>query len=194
MPRVDAHSFYADCLEQYGETAEGLHFQSVQTQQARFRVLRRCLPQELSALTIADVGCGFGDFHLYLDQYASRPARYIGIDIHERMVETARRRTGEEILLRDALHDALPHADYYVCSGAMNTLTREETRLFIERCFAASRVGFIFNLLHGHDWSTTFNYRKPQEIADWAEDMGAAIEITDGYLHEDFTVSMTRRG
>jgi SAM-dependent methyltransferase len=192
MPRVDAHSFYADCLAQYGETPEGLHFQSVQTQLARFQVLRRLLPETLSPLTIADVGCGFGDLYVFFDNCGELPGRYIGLDIHERMVDTARRRTGAEILLCDALQEALPQADYYVCSGAMNTLTLDETRLFIERCYQASRLGFLFNLLHGHDWSMTYNYRKPREIREWAAELGADIEIVDGYLFEDFTVKLTR--
>ena len=190
MPRIDAHSFYADCLAQYGETPEGLHFHSVQTQLARFQVLRRLLPETLAPLTIADVGCGFGDLHVFLEQSGELPARYIGLDIHERMVETARRRTGAEILHCDALEGDLPAADYYVCSGAMNTLTLEETRRFIERCYGASRIGFLFNLLHGHDWSMTYNYRKPEEIRAWAAELGACVEIVDGYLYEDFTVAL----
>ena len=193
MPRVDAHTFYAQCLEQYGTTAEGLHFHSAHTQVERFRVLRALLPESLESVTLVDVGCGFGDLHRFLDQTGDRPERYIGVDIHERMVETARERTGAEILLLDALFDPLPQADYTVCSGAMNTLTRDETRLFIERCFAASRKGFVFNLLHGHDRSLTYNYREPAEIEEWAAALGAACSIVDGYLHEDFTAALTRR-
>jgi len=192
MPRVDAHSFYAETLQRYGETAEGLHFQSAVTQQTRFRVLRECLPRSLSDLTLVDVGCGFGDFLFYLQQGCDTPGRYIGIDIHERMVETARQRTGAEILLSDVLLDPLPAADYYVCSGAMNTLTVEETQAFMARCYAASRNGYVFNILHGSDHSDTFNYRQPNEIEAWARELGAHCRIVDGYMHGDFTVALTR--
>jgi len=192
MPRVDAHSFYAECLEKYGETAEGLHFHSADYQQTRFRVLREFLPEPLSSLTLVDVGCGFGDLYRYLQTAGDPPGRYIGIDIHERMVEVARRRTGSEILLRDALHDPLPEADWYVCSGALNTLTRDETRHIIERCYQVSRCGFVFNVLRGHDWSHTFNYRKPEEVEEWAAALGADCKIADGYLYEDFTAALTR--
>jgi ubiquinone/menaquinone biosynthesis C-methylase UbiE len=103
MPRIDVHSFYADSLQRYGDTAEGLHFQSAKTQLDRFRVLRECLPEQLSDLSLVDVGCGFGDFLRYLQGQDAAPGRYIGIDIHERMVEIARERTGAEILRADAL-------------------------------------------------------------------------------------------
>jgi SAM-dependent methyltransferase len=193
MPRIDVHSFYRDCLEKHGETAEGLHFQCADTQIARFRVLREYLPEDLSGLSLVDVGCGFGDLYHYLQQQGGTPERYIGLDLHEHMVEVARRRTGCEIFQGDALQDPLPPADWYASSGALNTLTKEETRLFIERCWAAARQGFVFNLLRGLDWSETFNYRQPHEVEAWAAELGAEIAIADGYLHEDFTVALTRR-
>ena len=96
MPRIDVHSFYADSLRRHGDTAEGLHFQSVKTQLDRFRVLRECLPEQLSELTLVDVGCGFGDLLRYLEEHGEAPGRYICIDMHERMVATARGRTGAE--------------------------------------------------------------------------------------------------
>jgi SAM-dependent methyltransferase len=193
MPRIDVHSFYRDCLEKHGETAEGLHFQCADTQIARFRVLREYLPEDLTRLSLVDVGCGFGDLYHYLEQQGGAPGRYIGLDLHEHMVEVARRRTGCDILQGDVLHDPLPTADWYVSSGALNTLTKDETRLFIERCWAAASRGFVFNLLRGQDWSEIFNYRQPHEVESWAADLGAEIAIADGYLHEDFTVALTRR-
>ncbi|MGB5834717.1 MAG: class I SAM-dependent methyltransferase [Thiohalocapsa sp.] len=192
MPRIDVHSFYAESLQQHGDTAEGLHFQSETTQLARFRVLCDCFPETLSGLTLVDVGCGFGDFLFYLQERGGAPSRYIGIDIHERMVETARERTGAEILHRDVLKDPLPDADYYVCSGGMNTLTRAETREFMARCFDASTRGYLFNILRGSDYSEVFNYRQPDEIEAWASELGADCRIIDGYLHQDFTVALTR--
>jgi SAM-dependent methyltransferase len=192
MPRIDVHSFYADSLRRYGDTAEGLHFQSVKTQLDRFRVLRECLPEQLSDLSLVDVGCGFGDFLRYLQGQDAAPGRYIGIDIHERMVEIARERTGAEILRADALCDPLPEADYYLCSGGMNTLTLQETRRFIERCYGAARRGYVFNILRGADASEVFNYRQPEEITAWAEELGADCRIVDGYMYQDFTVALTR--
>ncbi|MBK1647978.1 class I SAM-dependent methyltransferase [Rhabdochromatium marinum] len=190
MPRVDTHEFYQAAIDQHGATAEGVHWNSRYTQERRFDVLRALLPTDLSALTLVDAGCGFGDLYGYLAKDGARPGRYIGLDALENMVRVARERTGAEIHQLDALTDPLPSADYYLCSGAMNTLTKYETYCFIERCFAASRCGFIFNLLRGVDDSAVFNCRHPDEIREWAEQLGAAVSFREGYLHGDFSVAM----
>jgi SAM-dependent methyltransferase len=192
MPRISVHDFYDYVLNCYGETAEGLHYNSAGSQQTRFRVLREMLPENLHGLSMVDLGCGFGDFLLYLREHGDEIGRYVGIDLHERMVEVARARTGAEILHGDVLADPLPEADWYVCSGALNNLTQDETRTAIERCFGAARRGFVFNVLHGDDRSGTFNYRKPEEVEAWAADLGAEVKIVDDYMYRDFTAALTR--
>lgn len=191
MPRVDTDTFYRNALERYGHTPQGAHWESARSQRVRFDVLRRLLPADLSAVSLVDMGCGLGDLFRYLEVRRDLPGTYIGIDVVEPMVEIARQRTGEEVLLLDALCDPLPRADYYLCSGAMNTLTREETRLFIERCLAVSRVGFVFNLLRGEDDCETFSYWQPAEIESLAQGLGADCVIETGYLYQDFSAALS---
>jgi SAM-dependent methyltransferase len=193
MPRVDTDTFYRNALARYGHNAQGAHWESTRSQQVRFGELRRLLPADLSAVTLVDIGCGLGDLFDYLKGLGACPSEYIGIDVVEPMVEIARRQTGQEILLLDALCDPLPEADYYVCSGAMNTLTREETGCFIERCLAASRVGFVFNLLRGADDCHTFSYWEPEEIEALARVLEADCRIETGYLYQDFSVALHHR-
>lgn len=193
MPRVDTDRFYRYSLHHYGHTAQGVQWNSADSQLARFEALRRFLPDDLSRITLADAGCGLGDFHRFLDARGERPEHYIGIDVVEPMVEAARLRTDGEILLLDILHEALPAADYYVCSGAMNTLTREETRAFIERCFMASRQGFVFNLLLGRDTAPSYNLCMPEEVCTWTQHLDAEMAMADDYLPDDFTVALRRR-
>lgn len=190
MPRVDTDRFYRYSLEHYGHTAKGVQWTSADSQFARFETLRRFLPVDLSALTLVDAGCGLGDFYRFLDTRGERLGHYLGLDVVEPMVKAARVRTGCEILLLDILQDPLPPADYYVCSGAMNTLTREETRAFIERCFMASTEGFVFNLLLGRDASHSYNLCMPEEVRDWTAHLDAEVVIADDYLPDDFTVAL----
>lgn len=192
MPRVDHDRFYRSSLETYGHTAEGVQWHSEHSQRTRFKALRQLLPPDLSALVVADAGCGLGDLYRFLAEHCDKPARYIGIDAVEPMVEAARARIGCQILLLDILKDPLPEADYYVCSGAMNTLTREETKSFIERCFAASRRGFVFNLLYGRDTSYSYNLCQPDDVREWTRHLDADLAIHEGYLHGDFTAALTR--
>jgi SAM-dependent methyltransferase len=194
MPRISVYDFYDPELARCGDTAQGLHFHSENSQRTRFRILREMLPEDLSGLTLVDVGCGFGDLLLYLREHDDAPATYIGMDLHERMVSVARERTGAEIIQGDVLSAELPAADWYVCSGSLNNLTREETRLAVERCYAAARQGMAFNLLSGEDRCQTFNYRKPEEVEAWAKELGAAFSTVDGYVYRDFSVSLVRPG
>jgi SAM-dependent methyltransferase len=191
MPRVDTEIFYRSAFETYGETAEGVQWNSTENQEVRFRVLRSFLPADLSRLTLADAGCGFGDLYAYLERTGDRPKRYIGLDVMEPMVETARRRTGCEIHVLDILNEysVLPEADVYLCSGAMNTFTREETRFFIERCLEASRHGFVFNLLKGWDTSPIYNLYLPREIKHLAQALEVDYQFQEGYLSGDFSAA-----
>jgi len=192
MPRVDNDAFYRSALIAHGETAEGVHWNSTESQEIRFRVLRSLLPDDLSGLTLADAGCGFGDLYCYLDRHGERPERYIGLDVMEPMVEAARKRTGCEIRVCDIIGDRLPSADYYLCSGAMNTLTREETEAFIRKCYEASTRGFLFNLLKGWNTSPIYNLYLPREIKRLGLDMEAEVEIREGYLSGDFSVAFIK--
>ncbi len=188
MPRVDNEAFYRGALAAHGETAEGVHWNSTETQEIRFRVLREFLPDDLSDLTLVDAGCGFGDFYCYLTREGEQPHQYIGLDVMQPMVETARERTGCEIWILDVLKDPLPEADYYLCSGAMNTLTREESAQFIRNCYEASTKGFAFNLLKGWNTSPIFNYYQPREIRRLAQELDVDdYRIVEGYLAGDFS-------
>jgi SAM-dependent methyltransferase len=192
MPRIDTDSFYRGALARHGNNAEGVHWASTRTQQVRFAALRRFLPRDLSAVTLVDVGCGLGDLFVFLREQDEAPFSYLGIDVVAPMVEAAAARTGRRILHRDVLQDELPGADYYVCSGAMNTLTRDETELFIRRCFAAAERGFVFNLLKGRQREGTFNHFMPDDLLPIATELGVEPDFADDYLPDDFTVSFAR--
>ncbi len=87
------------------------------------------------------MGCGLGDLLRYLKVEGAPSGEYIGIDVVEPMAEIARRRTGRQILLLDALCDPLFGADYYLCSGAMNTLTRDRDPAFLRTLFRRFPTG-----------------------------------------------------
>lgn len=187
MPRIDIDAFYRHALDTHGATAEGVQWRSERTQRLRFDILRRLLPGDLSPLVVADAGCGLADFHAYLAEQGDLPAQYIGLEMVEPLMRQAR--PGAHVEHCNVLTDPLPSADYYVCSGAMNNLTREETDRFIHRCLQAASRGFVFNLLKGRPRHSMFNYFLPQEIRALGEGIGARVEIVEGYLENDFTAA-----
>ncbi|ESQ08975.1 MAG TPA: class I SAM-dependent methyltransferase [Chromatiaceae bacterium] len=193
MPRVDTDSFYRDSLARHGHSAEGVQWNSARSQHIRFLALREFLPDDLSTLSLVDAGCGLGDLFVFLSDRGEKPRSYIGIDVVAPMVEAAAGRTGREILQRDVLLDDLPGADYYLCSGAMNTLTHEETLLFIRRCYAASRQGFVFNLLEGRQRGGAYNHFQYDDLRPLAEELSAELNFANNYLAGDFTASFIHR-
>jgi len=188
MPRVNNHSFYKKSIRKYGATAEGVHWNSEFSQKKRFEIISSLL-DDVSNLVIADAGCGFGHFYDYLEDNEKIPARYIGLELHEKMVSHSQKR-GLEVYKCDVLRDGLPEADYYVASGSMNLLHPFETLLFIRRMRQHARVGVIFNMLKGDSSrKSTYNKYEPDELL---EHLGIKTEdatIIENYLEDnDFTV------
>ena len=189
MPRIDQRKFYDATLKKHGESAAGVAWSDEYRQRRRFGALLAQVP-DLAASTVVDAGCGLGDLWLYMRSKNLTPRRYIGLDMHEAMVEKARERTGRAVLRRDLLKGPLPEADWYLASGTFNLLTRFETILAVKRCLDASSRGIVFNLLKGRDRSDTYNYWLPQEIKKACRNFGK-VTICEGYLEGDFTVRVT---
>ncbi|HEX5710445.1 MAG TPA: class I SAM-dependent methyltransferase [Sulfuricurvum sp.] len=187
MNRVDNQHFYNSGISKYGYTPQGLHWHSRKSQEVRFYQLVSLLP--LDTVSVVDAGCGFGDLYDYIRSYGKHSTRYIGLDALDVMVEEAARRTGEMIYQCDILHGSLPNAEFYLCSGALNILTREAAYQFITRCFNASSRGMIFNFLEGKKESKTFNYLQLSHIKHLGEKLGARVIFRQNYYDSDCTAA-----
>ena len=192
MSRIDNEKYYNEVVARHGVSAQGVHWNSQMTQYKRFEVLLSMLDMS-DERSVVDVGCGFADLYVYMQKKKIAFGSYMGLEMMESMVIEARKRVDCEIRISDVLSDELPKADYYICSGAMNILTRDETYLFIRRCLAASRKAFVFNMLEGEDESMVYNYFKPKEIEALAEALGVGYTMKKGYLPRDFTVCLTSK-
>lgn len=147
------------------------------------------LPDDLSTCSIVDAGCGFGDFYNYLVKKQNLPQKYIGLDYLDEMCSIAEEKTAQEILHVDACKDTIPKADYFICSGALNTLSMFDTYLFIQNCYSTCSYGFIFNILYGDKKSDTYNYMNLKQIQKIAQDLGVKeVILKENYLENDITI------
>lgn len=193
MPRIDNKKFYSSAIKKFGETAQGVHWISEENQSLRFDEISKFLPADMSPYSLADAGCGFGDFYLYLRLHQRIPKVYIGLDIHSQMCSIARKRTAQQILQADICKDILPIQDYYVCSGALNILTEFETHLFILNCYNSSKKAFIFNLLCANKKSETYNYLSKKQIEAIAQKLQVKkLVYSQSYIENDITVMFCR--
>lgn len=187
MPRIDSEKFYTSAIDKYGVSPQGLNWSSKEAQELRFEVISKLLPKEI--ISIVDAGCGFGDFYHFMKKNHRLPEKYIGIDILPRISFIAKQNTNQEIISANILQDTLPYADYYVCSGTMNILNTFETHLFIRKCYEASKIGFIFNILYGEKESDTYNYVSKPMIQEIATNLGVTrIQRIDDYIKNDITI------
>jgi len=189
MPRIDNEKFYNSALDKHGITPKGLNWNSQKNQLLRFDAILKLLPKDLSSFKIADAGCGFGDFYFHLRSANRIPQEYIGIDSLQKMYNIASMKTKQKIIIADITKEEIPKADYYVCSGALNILTRFETHLFIQNCYKASKHGFIFNILYGDKESDTFNYFNTNSIKKLANDLEVnQWRQVKNYMKNDITI------
>lgn len=181
--------FYRDAFIKYGVSPKGVHWNSKHTQEIRFKILLEFIQNDIENSKIVDAGCGFGDLINYFASKFIFPKKYIGIDREDFFIEVAStiypNATFKQI---DILKDPLPKSDYYLCSGAMNTLELNEVQTFIEKCFESSTKGFVFNFLK----EDTFNGITKDDILNLCKTISNNIETKEGYLNNDFTIFMVK--
>lgn len=189
MAQKDNHKFYKYAIKKYGISAKGVHWNSEYTQYKRFEVLTSFIKDEIKNATIIDAGCGFGEYYNYLFDNDLKPKTYIGIDCEESMIILASKRfIDTEFYIKNILKDKLPMVDYYICSGAMNILEKEEVLLFIKKCFEASKIAFIFNFLINDPLTKV----KIQDIFECCKSLSTQIEIKENYLDNDISILLKR--
>jgi SAM-dependent methyltransferase len=191
MPKIDTDKFYSASINKHGISPQGVQWLSDESQNIRFTMLHKLLPKPLKKYSIVDIGCGFGDFYNYLSDNDDTPKHYIGIDVLEKMCFISSSRTKQKILCLDATKDPLPQADYYICSGSLNTLTKFEAFLFIQNCFHSSKRGFIFNFLFGDKKSDIYNYINLEDIKNILRQLHIKkYQLAQGYYKNDFTIGL----
>jgi SAM-dependent methyltransferase len=151
---VEIANYYAGKLAEHGETPRGVDWNGEESQALRFEQLCRIVHNPKNDFSVNDLGCGYGAL---LDYLGSRQmmATYLGVDVSEDMVRSARTRHGVAANARfiaAAEPDAV--ADYGIASGIFNVrLGRSDAEWFehlgitLDVLNKTSRQGFAFNCL-----------------------------------------------
>lgn len=186
---IDNHKFYKKSIQEYGVSAQGVHWNSKYTQYKRFEVLTKFIKKDIRQSIIVDAGCGFTQYYKYLEVNHKIPLKYIGYDCEQKMIDISKKRFPTlEFYTKNILIDELVIADYYICSGAMNIMEPKDVYTFIQRCFTYSKKGFLFNILK----NMSFNNIDIDEILEYCKTLSDEIKIKDNYLDNDFTIFMIK--
>lgn len=150
---ADIGDYYTAKLAEYGETPQGVDWNSEESQVLRFEQLNKVIGVSLG-FSLNDLGCGYGALFDYL-QSRSRDFTYNGFDVSPSMIRAAQNRHAHHPNARFVVA-AKPSetADYGIASGIFNVrLGRNdaEWREYLEDTLngldRTSCRGFAFNCL-----------------------------------------------
>lgn len=185
MSKIDNHKFYKKAYLEYGISARGVHWNSKYTQYKRFEILTSFIKNKLATSSIVDAGCGFAEYLNYLKYTNLKYLEYSGLDCEDKMIEVSKKRFKEVTFLKkDIIKDTLLEKDYYICSGALNLLSYEDLKSFIENCFKFSKKGFVFNYLENENFVDI----SKSQILNICMNLSSKVDIKDGYLYNDYTI------
>lgn len=154
LNRVGA--YYSGKLEEHGPVAQGVDWNSEESQRKRFeQLLSVCRGHE--PFSIVDYGCGYGALSEVLHERGAG-FRYQGYDVSASMIATARERHAGCDRCRFASDKAaIEPADFAVASGVFNvkldTPESEWVEYIAESIGELDRLGtrgFAFNMLTGY--------------------------------------------
>jgi SAM-dependent methyltransferase len=190
--------YYTRKFEEHGATPAGVDWNSVASQQRRFReLLRIAEPREGSRYSLLDYGCGFGALAGFVREQGL-PVDYRGFDVSTPMIDHARR-TYEGFPFSADEH-ALESADYVIASGVFNVKLdageetwRDYTLAGLDRLDALSLAGFAFNMLTSYSDAerkrADLYYADPADYFDYCKQRYARnVGLLHDYQLYEFTI------
>lgn len=202
----DVTDYYAGTLAQHGATPRGVDWSCKPTQELRFiQLLRIC--SFGGAISLNDVGCGYGALRGFLRQRHRRASiDYLGVDLSQAMVDSARSRWGNlPQTIFDTAGGPLRLADYSIASGLFNVRLHHADTDWeswvahtLHGLHTASRIGFSVNFLlpaQPGEASPQALYRPA--IDQWKrfceDDLQSTVEMVTGYGMREYTLLVRKR-
>jgi SAM-dependent methyltransferase len=191
--------YYTGKLVAHGASAQGVDWNSPESQRLRFEQLVRVCGTEAD-FQVNDIGCGYGAFFDYL-RSLGRKCDYLGVDISEAMIGKA-----------EALHAGQPgcrflagqhadrQADYTVASGIFSVRLsagdgewHAHLLRTLDEMDAGSRRGFAFNCLTKYSDAEHMKdylfYADPCELFDFCKKrFSRNVAVLHDYGLYEFTI------
>jgi SAM-dependent methyltransferase len=190
--------YYTGKLATHGSTAQGVDWNSADSQQLRFEQFSR-LWQSAAQFSLNDLGCGYGALYDYLAGQ-KRTVDYLGLDVSAAMIEEASRRTVGQKSCAFVRSSFFPRAaDYCVASGIFNVKLGTADEVWKAHVLAtlaemdrASRAGFAFNCLTRYAdpdrIRSDLYYADPGALFDHCKRIARNVALLHDYGLYEFTV------
>ena len=120
--------YYSGRFAEHGPTAEGVDWNSDESQELRFEQLAQLFADADGPFSVIDFGCGYGAFASFLGA-AGYDARYVRLRRSRRHARACPRRVSATTRRRRFVsgRDELEPADYSVASGIFNVSSASTT-------------------------------------------------------------------
>ena len=151
--KATVSAYYTDKIKQHGPTAQGVDWNSIESQELRFWQLTRIIDRD-PGFSLNDYGCGYGALVPFL---ASRFSsfEYCGFDWSKSMIEEANRLYSDRSRCRFvAENELMQPADYTIASGIFNVKLGHRDADWqryildvLHKLDTLSTGGFSFNIL-----------------------------------------------
>ena len=176
MNLADVTRYYSERLREHGASAQGVDWNSADSQRLRFKQLLRVCG-ERQDFCLNDIGCGYGALFDYLGEEGRR-CDYLGVDIAAAMIAKAAELHRGRVDCRFLAGErADRRADYSVASGIFNVKLsthaadwRAHILGTLDHLNEASKDGFAFNCLTKYSDADRMKqhlyYADPAELFD----------------------------
>jgi SAM-dependent methyltransferase len=187
---------YEDGYREFGYDERALRWSKVK-QWARFDILTSHF--DCRGKAILDIGCGFGDLILTLNEKAAGEYEYLGIDLSPSLVNRARIEYGGSPEIRfecgDFLAADIPEADFAIASGIFNIkLAEGDNDFFIfqtmTKAFDLCREGIAFDFLSDRvDYRLPESFHaSPERILSLAHGLSRRVILRSDYMPFEFAI------
>lgn len=186
---------YARAVKRHGANFSALLWASKRTQEQRFDALVKLA--DPTGLSILDLGCGRGDFLDFLVSRGMKPKRYVGIEGVEELAKAAEAKPFDNarIVRADFVREPKRinvNADIIFCSGALNTIQKDEFYLVLNNAFAAATRALVFNFLSSPLLAgvSYLYWQEKRDVLKFARTLTNRVEAKEGYIEGDCTMSL----
>lgn len=201
MTKIDikkAAALYNNRYDLYGNNLKTVGWGTSEDQILRFEMLFRGLNPK--GKTILDVGCGLSDLIDYLDKVTGGDFNYIGVDIAEKLISSAKERYSRpnvKFYVGDVFLDILNPVDISVLSGALSFKTTGiEVYAYetMKRMFELSKEAACINFLSKYvDFEAEKNqHYSPEIMFAKAKEFTKRVVIYHDYPLYEFTIQLLK--
>ncbi|GAB4477606.1 MAG: class I SAM-dependent methyltransferase [Thermoflexibacter sp.] len=188
--------FYQKTVQKHGiGSVQSLGWANENSQKLRFEAL--CKNLNLNDSSVLDVGCGYADLKLFLDDFYKN-FQYIGIDISATFLKVANNifLNNQNVILyqADIYEVDFPKVDYVMASGIFGVKIYERKKYFdlISKMFDVCKKAISFNMLLPSPSTENLMTFAIEEVRTYCSNLTSNIEIIENYLPNDFTIQLRK--